>query len=152
FPEWETPADAATYTAVQLFLQSARRVQPEFELARDDLTYLTRICRLVDGMPLGIELAAAWVEMLSLAEIAREIQQSLDFLATELRNVPERQRSLRAVFDYAWQRLNSAEQAVLPALALFRGGFTRAAAEQVTGATLRILATLANKSLLQVNK
>ena len=151
FPEWETPQDAARYTAVQLFIQSARRVQADFELRGDELTALTRICGLVGGVPLALELAAGWVEMLPLAEIAQEIQRSLDFLETENRDVPARQRSMRAVFDYSWQRLSQPEQAALAQLSVFRGGCDRNAAQQVAGASLRILAALVAKSLVQVS-
>ncbi len=147
----ETPDDAARYTAVQLFAQSARRVQADFELRPAELNSLTRICRLVGGVPLALELAAGWVEMLPLAEIAEEIQRSLDFLETENRDVPERQRSMRAVFDYSWQRLSQPEQAALAQLSVFRGGCDRSAAEQVAGASLRILAALVAKSLVQVS-
>lgn len=152
FPDWETPADAATYTAVQLFMQSARRIQPHFELTAADSTHLTRICRLTEGMPLAIELAAGWVDLLSLTEIMAEIQRSLDFLATEVRNVPERQRSMRAVFDHSWARLNEAEQQTFARFAVFRGGFTRQAAQAVTGASLHLLSRLAAKSLLQYDR
>ena len=82
FPDWETPQDAARYSAVQLFLQSARRARAGFELSSDDLTYLTRICRLVGGMPLALVLAAAWVELLTPAEIATELASSLELLET----------------------------------------------------------------------
>jgi predicted ATPase len=105
-------------------------------------------------MPLGIELAASWMDMLSLADIAAEIQQGLDFLEKEVRNVPERHRSIRAVFDTSWGRLSEAEQDVFAQLSVFRGGFTREAAQEVTAtreglpASLRMLATLSNKSLL----
>ena len=152
FPDWETPEDAGEYTAVQLFLQSARRIKPDFELAAGDLTYLTRICRLVAGMPLAIELAAAWVEMLSLADIAAEIGQSLDLLETDLRNVPQRHRSIRAVFDASWERLSQAERDVFPNLSIFRGGFTREAAQKVARASLAVMARLISKSLLQYNQ
>ncbi|MBE9508877.1 MAG: protein kinase, partial [Chloroflexi bacterium] len=147
-PDWETPEDAAQYSAVKLFLQSARRVQPGFELRADDLKYISRICRLVGGMPLGILLAAAWVEILSPEEIAAEISQGLDFLETDLRDVPERQRSVRAVLDHSWNVLTEREREVFQALSVFRGGFSRQAAQQVTGATLRELMALVNKSLL----
>ena len=100
-------------------------------------------------MPLGILLAAAWVEMLSLEEIAHEISQSLDFLETEMRNVPARHRSIRAVFESSWGLLSEAEQDVYEQLSVFRGGFTREAAQQVTGVGLRALMALVNKSLLQ---
>ncbi|HSR31205.1 MAG TPA: protein kinase [Anaerolineae bacterium] len=150
--EAETPEGALDYSAVKLFLQSARRVRPGFELADDDLRYVTRICRLVQGMPLGILLAAAWLTMLSPAEIADqisgEIAASLDFLETDQRDVPDRQRSMRAVFDHSWNLLTEREQAVMQALSVFRGGFSREAAHQVADATLHELRSLVDKSLL----
>jgi len=100
-------------------------------------------------MPLGILLAAAWVEMLTPQEIAEEMQRSLDFLATEHKSIPERQRSMQAVFDYSWNLLTEREREVFCGLSVFRGGFTRQAAQQITGATLRDLMGLVDKSLLQ---
>jgi predicted ATPase len=76
----KTPEDALQYGAVQLFMQSARRVVPDYELTRAELDYVARICRLVDGMPLGILLAAAWLDTLPADEIAEEIAESIDFL------------------------------------------------------------------------
>jgi predicted ATPase len=154
-PNWDIPeedADSANrveYSAVKLFLQGARRARPGFELEADDFKYVSRICRLVQGMPLGILLAAAWVEMLTLEEIAAEIGQSLDFLETELRDVPERQRSIRAVFDHSWSLLTERQREVLQGLSVFRGGFTRQAAQQVAGASLTELKGLVNRSLIQ---
>jgi len=148
FPDWETPEDAAAYSAVQLFLQSARRVQPDYTLSGLDLAPIARICRLVQGLPLGIVLAAAWLELLSAEEIAQEISHSLDFLETDMADVPERQRSIRAVFDYSWRLLNAEEQTIFPRLSVFRGGFSREAAQAITGASLRTLLALVNKSLL----
>ena len=87
-------------------------------------------------MPLALELAAAWTRTLSCAEIATEIETSFDFLSTTLRNVPERHRSLRVIFEQTWGRLSEVEQAILQQLSVFRGGCTREAAEQVAGATL----------------
>jgi serine/threonine protein kinase/predicted ATPase len=149
FPNWETPQDAMEYSAVKLFLQSARRVQPNFELNNDNLRYIARICRTVSGMPLGILLAAAWVEALSVEEIADEISSNLDFLETELRDVPERHRSIRAVFEYSWKLLSESERDVFMKLSVFQGGFTRQAAQEVAGATLKQLTSLVNKSLLR---
>ena len=147
-PTPDTSAAITSYAAVELFLQSARRVQPNFEVRPADASQLTNICRLVGGMPLGLELAAAWVDMLSLADIVTELQQSLDFLETEMRDIPRRHRNMRAVFDASWQQLREREQAILPQLSVFRGGFTREAAQAITGASLRELRGLANKSLL----
>jgi tetratricopeptide (TPR) repeat protein len=100
-------------------------------------------------MPLGILLAAGWLEILTPGEIADEIVQSLDFLEADLRDVPERQRSVRAVFDHSWKLLTGRAQEVFQALSVFRGGFTREAAQRVAGATLRELRSLVDKSLLQ---
>src|SRR5260221_166029 len=149
FPEWEPPEDAAAYSAVRLFLQSAHRMQPDFALSADNISYVARICRLVQGVPLGIVLAAAWIGMLELSEIASEIERSLDFLESDLRDLPERQRSLRAVFEYSWNLMSEHERDVFMRLSVFRGGFTREAAQEVSGASLKTLMTLVNKSLLR---
>jgi serine/threonine protein kinase/tetratricopeptide (TPR) repeat protein len=149
FPEFVTPADVEHYASVQLFVQSARRVKLDFAIDDSTAECVTQIVRLVQGMPLGIELAAAWLEALSPQEIVKEIEKSFDFLETELRDVPERHRSIRAVFEYSWNLLNEDERNVFKRLSVFRGGFTREAAEAVTGASLRALTALVNKSLLR---
>ncbi len=136
------------YSAVQLFLHSARRVHWGFALSETERPGVTHVCRLVEGMPLGVELAAAWVRVISPAEIAQEIERDLGFLATSLGGVPERHRSLRAVFDYSWKRLLEEERNVFRKLAVFRGGFDRAAAERVAGASLLNLSTLIDHSFL----
>jgi serine/threonine protein kinase/tetratricopeptide (TPR) repeat protein len=149
FPAWETPADAITYGSVQLFLQSAKRVQPDFELTRDNLHDVARICKLVQGMPLGILLSASWLGMLSPSEVAEEIAGGIDFFETDEIGLPDRQRSIRAVFDYSWGSMTSDEQNVFMRLSVFRGGFTRESAQAVAGANLRILMSLTNKSLIR---
>lgn len=141
--------NAAAYSAIQLFRQSAERVQPGFQLGPDNIGDIVRICALVDGTPLALELAAAWLELLTPAEIAREIERSLDFLATDLHDVPERQRSIRAVFLSSWQLLSEEERQVFQQLTVFWGGFTHEAAQAVSGASLRTLLGLVNKSWLQ---
>jgi predicted ATPase/DNA-binding SARP family transcriptional activator len=157
FPDWITPENASDYNAARLFLGAAQRLRSDFVLTEVDLPSLTHICQLVGGMPLALELAAGWVELLSLAEIAAEIEQGLDFLETELQDVPERQRSMQTVFSTTWERLELAEQEMLRKLSVFRGGFTREAAAQVAygggsaAATLKLLGRLVNKSLLQTN-
>ncbi len=152
FPEWEAPNDPCDYTAMELFLQSAQRVLPNFELKPDDLIYLTRICNLVGGMPLGLELAASWVDMLSAKDIAVEIQKSIDFLETDLRNIPDRHRSMRAVFDSSWNRLSEAEKQIFSRFSLLRGGFSRTAAQEIAGASIRNLASFVSKTLLHYNQ
>ncbi|MCB9007330.1 MAG: tetratricopeptide repeat protein [Ardenticatenaceae bacterium] len=134
--------------AEQLFVACARRALPDFSLTANTRTAVHHICQLVDGLPLGIELAAAWVHMLSCADIAREIEQNINFLATPERERPERHQSLPAVFEYSWHLLAAPEQAALQKLSVFRGGFTRQAAREVAGANLLLLRSLVDKSLL----
>jgi serine/threonine protein kinase/tetratricopeptide (TPR) repeat protein len=149
FPTWESPQDALNYAAVKLFMNSARLAQPGFELTPVNLNAVARICRLVAGMPLGILLAASWLGMLTPQEIATELQKNLDFLESDSQQIPSRQRSIRVVMDYSWQQMSLPEQQVFMKLSVFRGGFTREAAESVAGANLRILMSLLNKSLLR---
>lgn len=141
-------ADPAASPAVQLFVHRAGRVRSDFTPTAGDYAAVARIARAVQGLPLGIELAAAWADQLNCTEIAAEIEQGLDFLATARHDVPLRQRSLRAVFDWAWGRLTPDEQAVFRRLTVFRGPFSREAAVRVAGASLPILAALADKSLV----
>ncbi len=138
-----------SYSAVELFMQSARRAWLGFELSGEERPNLVRICQLVEGMPLGIELAAAWVRVLSCREIAQEIERNLDFLSASARDVPERHRSIRAVFDQSWHLLSAEGQQVLRRLSVFRGGFGREAAERVAGATLTLLSAMVAKSLVR---
>lgn len=140
---------AHDYDAIRLFDQSAHRAGAAITLAGKELVAAVQVCRLVDGMPLGIELAAAWTPLLSCQEIATEIQNSLDFLAASLNDLPERQRSLRAVFDHSWGLLTPQERDALSRLAIFQGGFERAAAERVAGASLAMLLALGSKSLIR---
>lgn len=136
-------------SAVALFLQRAHRAHVGFSLPAGERSAVVRICQLVGGMPLAIELAAAWVRLLSPVEIEREVKRNLDFLATPTRDLPERHRSMRAVFDHSWKLLAGEEQRVLLRLSAFRGGFSREAAEEVAGATISVLATLMTKSLIR---
>jgi hypothetical protein len=100
-------------------------------------------------MPLAIELATAWLDTLTLEEIADELQQSLDILSTEMRDVPDRHRSIRAAFDHSWSLINESEREVFRRLSVFRGGFARDAAHHVAGASLELLASLVGKSFVR---
>ena len=143
-------AQAATESAaVRLFVQAAQRAQAGFTLRPGDLPAVLRICALVAGMPLGLELAAAWTGALPMAQIAAEIERSADFLATDWVDAPARQRSMRAVFAWSWGLLDEATRRVFGRLSVFRGGFTRDAAEAIAGASLRTLTSLLHKSLLR---
>ena len=136
-------------SAVRLFVERARQTVPGLALDDAGHSEALRICRLVDGMPLGIELAASWVSVLTCAEIADEIESSIDFLATSMRDVPERHRSLRAAIDQSWRLLTDAQRSAFSRLSVFRGSFDRDAAVAVTGADLRLLSELVTKSLLR---
>lgn len=137
------------FDAIHLFLQRARQAAHTFTLTADLHQPLLRICQLVSGMPLGIELAAASVRHYTCTEIADSIAKNLDFLTTTLRDVPARHRSLRAVFDHSWQLLTPHEQQTFAALSVFRGSFDTAAAQQVAAASAPALASLMDKSLLK---
>jgi len=150
--DWDTAEEAFLASSVQLFIDASKRTDASFTLAVDELEPLGRILHMVGGMPLGIELAAAWVDMLPIGEIATEIAKSLDFLKSEVGGVPDRHRSVRAVFDYSWTMLNEDERRMFAALSVFRGGFTRQAAEVVAGASLRSLANLVSKSLVAFDR
>ncbi len=136
------------YSAAALFLQSARRARPDFTLNEQNRAAIARICRLVEGTPLALELAAAWVRALSPDEIAVEIERSLDFLSTPARSIPERHRSLRAAFDHSWNLLSPEERYMVRRLSVFQGGFSRQAAEWVAGATPAGLLSLVDQSIL----
>ncbi len=148
FPEAAQTAQFDNFPAVQLFLQAARRVDASFAFGEEDRPAVALICRMVEGMPLGIELAAAWLRLFSCRDIAREIQGNLDFLSSEIRDLPERHRSLRAVFNSSASLLGEEERQVLSALAWFKGGFSLKAASQVARATTPQLLSLIDKSLI----
>lgn len=139
----------AQNSAIQLFVQSAKRTRPDFELNDTTLPSVTRICQLVEGMPLAIVLAAAWINTLTVKEICDEIEASLDMLETEQRDVPSRQRSVRVVIESSWNQIDATAQKQMMRLSVFRGGFTRAAAQETVGASLRSLSQLVDKALLR---
>lgn len=135
--------------AVKLFLQSARRALPGWNPAPEDYPFIADICRRVDGLPLGIVLAAGWVQMLNTGEIVSELARNFEILESDIRDIPVRHRSMRAVFDYSWQTMTEEERALVARLSVFRGGFSRRAGQDVADAGLRPLAALVNKSLLR---
>ncbi|MBX3059905.1 MAG: protein kinase [Anaerolineae bacterium] len=158
YPKWQTvPAgwrdeQLAAYDALKLLQQRARAMQVPFPLSPAEREAMVRICHLVEGMPLALMMATSWLPLLSFAEIAAEIAECLDFLEVEMRDLPERQRSMRATIDSSWKRLTAEEQQVFMKLSVFRGGFTRQAAQAVAGASLRSLRALADKSLVSLSR
>ncbi len=159
--EWALPLDGVAYPragdaanpeafdAVQLFVERARQATPALQLDDSNRAAVARICELVQGLPLGIELAAAWTSQYTCPQLARELESSYDILATALRDVPARQASLRAVFEYAWARLRQDARDAYARCAVFQNGFTFDVAQLVAGASARILADLLDKALLR---
>lgn len=155
FPEGgisQLKTDPREYPAVMLFMQAAQRVRPEFSPTDEDIRYIVEICRKLQGMPLAIELAAAWTRLLTCQGIAEELEQNPHFFLSSSRgrdNVPERHQSLKAVFEYSWNLLTDAERGAMARLSVFRGGFHRKAAEHVAGTSLLMLSALLDQSLIR---
>jgi predicted ATPase len=162
----EDPARARrTYSAFDLFWHQAKRLKRDFSLGQTEFDAVVRICQLTEGMPLGIELAAAWIMERSCEAIARELEgdltpeegpyissnmrDSVDILTTSLRNIPSRHRSMRASFEHSWRLLSAQEQKAFAELSVFQGGFTREAALAITSVSPMILIHLVHKSLLR---
>ncbi len=148
----ENETDTEHNSAIELFIQRARQASQTFSLESEDLSAIVRICRSVGGLPLAIELAASWARMLSAREIALELEKGLDLLETRKLDVPQRHRSIRTVFDHSWKMLSENERELLMKLSVFQGGFTRDAAIKVTGASLFLMSSLVDKSLLRHSK
>ena len=145
-------AEVEQTDAEHLFVTVARRVQPELKFEPNDSAELQQICRAVEGMPLALELAATWADTMSLAAIASKIKGNLDFLETDIRDLPLRHQSIRAVFDSTWERLSHREQEVLAQSSVFRGGFSLEAAQKVTGASVHTLSRLVRRSLIKYSR
>ena len=140
--------DAKHFDAVQLFVSRAQQANPAFLFDEDNLLFINQLCQLVEGLPLALELAATWVRVMTCEAIIQELEKNLDVLSTSTRNIPDKHKSIHASFEHSWQLLTEEEQSSLAKLAVFRGGFTREAAQNVTGTGLSRLASLLDKSLL----
>lgn len=142
-------ADGDLDGAAALFVAAAQRADAQYVPAATDRADIERICRLVDGVPLALELAAAWMGVLAPRDIADEIARSLDVLSGPAPGHDAPQRSVRAVFDQTWRALGADERRVLAALSVFRGGFDRPAAAAIVDVPLPQLAALLGKSLIR---
>ena len=148
-PETNDLTTAKRFAAVRLFCDRAYRLQKSFQLTHANLADVIRICKLVEGLPLGIELAATWIRDLDCAGIAQALESSAELLQTTARDVVPQHRSVHAAFAHSWQLLTAQEQAVVSQLAIFPGSFSAAAAVAVAGATPLLLARLGHKSLVR---
>jgi len=140
-----------SFGATRLFIDRATRIRQDFSAA-DEKKWIVKLCLITGGMPLAIELLTAWLKVLSCQEILNEFMRNLDFVAGSRRDLPERHRSMRAVFAQSWHLLSAEEQRVFMRIGVFRGGFSRDAAEQITEASLWTLASLVDKSLITLGK
>ena len=139
-----------SFAAVQLFIHSAQRFQPDFVPQAEDWPSIAHICRLVEGMPLGIEMTASWIQSYRPPLIAAEISRSLTGL-TNGTAVPEQYRRLRATFDYLWNNLSANEQDAFYRLSILPSEFDSQAARQIANASLFFLEALVNRSILNRN-
>jgi len=145
----ETAGGGSTSDALRLFANSVERSRSGFTMDSSTRSDVIELCRLVEGSPLGIELAAAWMPSMTCADLVDEVRSNLNFLSAQFQDIPERHRSLRATFESSWTLLSEEERHVAAKLSVFRGGFSREAADQVAGTSLRRLAALANQSFLK---
>lgn len=148
-PDSSDSAAVLASEAGQLFVQRARLARPGFDAA-SQAQHIARLLHAVAGLPLAVELAAAWVRLLPMREIALEATATLDLLDRDEpgEERPEH-RSLRATFEQSWRLLAPAERRSLAALSVFAGSFERRAAHAVAGASIALLSSLVDKSLLQ---
>ena len=155
---WETrfvvrglPYQSADLAAdsVTLFTQNAQRVKLDFQPSARNRPDIVKLCQQVEGHPLALELASAWVGQLKCREISAKIAKNLDILATTMPDVSPRQQNIQAVIDYSQQLLSAKTQPLLPKLSVFRGGFSAAAAQKICKASRLALAELEDKFLLR---
>ena len=147
--------DLAQNDSVRLFVTRARAVAADFELTEQNRHAVVEICHRLEGVPLAIELAAARVKYLAPAALLKRLDKRLDVLTGGARDLPDRQRTLRATFDWSFALLTPEEQRIFAKLSMFVGGFTLEAAEAVCAEpgsgteVIEVLFSLADKSLLR---
>ena len=151
YPIQDRVDEIEQYSAVQLFLLHARKMRRDFSPLKEDAQAVARICQLVEGMPLAIELAGSAAYQRSCTAIANEIERDLHQLVSPLHDTPKRHRSVWAAFEHSWSLLSVEEQLSFSRLSVFKGEFDEGAAEQVAGSTHPVLTALIDKSLLRSN-
>lgn len=145
------------FEAVQLFIDRARSVRPDFQLTDDNAYAVAQICQRLDGIPLALELAAARVKMFSIEQIAARLDDRFRLLTGGSRTALPRQQTLRSLIDWSYSLLSEPERVLLRRLSVFAGGWTYEGAESVcmgegidAGAVLDLLSRLVDKSLVIV--
>ncbi len=148
YPDIATIEPLEAFSGVQLFISTAER-SGSFHPSQEDWLAIQRICQLLEGIPLGLEMAASWTRTLSCIEICDEIERNQDFLVTSWRGMPERHQTLRSVFEHSWRLLSENEQAVFSRLSIFVGGFNREAALMTADASLSLIGAFVDKALVR---
>lgn len=136
------------YESVELFVRAAAKVNTSFELSEANSAAVAELCRLVAGVPLALQLAATWLRAMPVSSIVTALKRDLDLLAAELRDLPPRQRSMRAVFESTWQLLTAQEQQAVEMLSVCHGGFTEDAASAIAGTTPFLLRSVIDRALV----
>ncbi len=140
------------FEAVALFVARAHTFRPDFALTADNAPAIAHICNRLDGIPLALEMAAARLNLFTVEELATRLDGAFDkrfqLLTSGVRTAPQRQQTLRATLEWSYELLTAKEQGLLVSLSVFSGGWTFAAAEEVTGCSLDLMAQLVNKSLV----
>lgn len=147
-PGTNDPLTEDGFAAVELFVSAARRAAPRLAFSQEDLAHVAAICRQVDGLPLALELASAWVRALPVERIAAEIAAGFGVLTSDAVDLPERHRSIDAILERTWAEISDVKATALMRLSVFRGGLSLEAGEVVVGVGLPILLSLVNQSLV----
>jgi predicted ATPase/DNA-binding SARP family transcriptional activator len=147
-PDAEDHDRLEAFDAARLFMKAARRLEPAF-VPDAEAASVAEICRLVEGLPLALELAAGWTRVMSCEAIAAQLREGTHLLQATDASHPARHASMEVVFDGSWRLLGAAERDALARVSIFEGGFTAEAARAVTGAALPVLGALVDKSLLR---
>ena len=148
YPPLESAEDVRACDAVLLLTRAAQRMRSNWDITHSNIKAVKRFIALTEGMPLAILLATSWLDIYTLDRICDEIQKSVDILSTTMRDIPERHRSIRAIFDHTWGNLPDEDRAILMKMSTFRGGFSVEAAESITGAKAVQLQRLVMKAII----
>ena len=149
----ETLEHLRKHEAISLFVERARAVRPDYEIDDDQIHAVANICKLLDGLPLAIELAAPLIKLFSPSKIAAQLQQDLGVLPSGPRDLPERQRTLRATLEWSYNLLGEDEKELFTNLSIFSGGVALEAVESIWGGQkginiIDLLTSLVNRNLL----
>jgi len=148
-PDTEPLERLSDYAGVALYVDRAKAVRAEFALTQNNAKVVAALCRRLEGMPLAIEMAAAWARLLPPSQMLEKLGSRLDMLFSRRRDLPERQQSLRATFEWSYDLLEPELQSCFALLAVFRGGFSLEAAEALCGGeALEYLSELQERSLV----